>query len=72
MHRTIRGIGDPLVAAFVRAYMVKKGRELCRDVEITDWKEILLEGFDDFMKAITHEQKQEWKYTKTVTSVIPP
>jgi len=68
VHRTIRGIGDPLVAAFVRAYMVKKGRELCRDVEITDWKEILLEGFDDFMKAITHEQKQEWKYTKTVTS----
>ncbi|ETO21304.1 hypothetical protein RFI_15900 [Reticulomyxa filosa] len=62
--RIIRGIGDPLVAAYARAYWVHRGFEICGD----SMRPSLLETFDDFLFVFNEIEKYKFQNIPAVVS----
>ena len=53
----IRGIGDPLVAAYARAYLVHVGFMVLKE----EMRPILLRTFDDFLFTFNEIEKSQYK-----------
>jgi len=63
-----RGIGDPLVASYARAYLARKGREI-----IPDQRDYLITGFNDYVYAnqVITKRPQFQKFLEDTRITLP-
>ena len=64
----IRGIGDPLVAAYARAYIVHRAFDVALLDQREDIRPIVLETFDDFLFCFNDIDKHNFENIEVVRS----
>eukprot|EP01083_Nonionella_stella_P088410 246397_1 len=61
---TIRGVGNPLVASYARAFLASKGREACPET----YQDVLCETYGDFLTVFREIEKLKFSGVPQVVS----